>query len=99
MENIANKMDNIVISNDMLGSSDYLDAVRRTFDDLYQKEDDMRVMDLLSKTITRIDEVHAKISQRIWVTKDNEKKLIANLPEEGNYTVLMRNDDETNLSN
>lgn len=86
------------IDNNFLASWDYVLAAKRTFDDLYQMEGDEQILSLLSKTIFRLDEMSTKISQKIWVTQGDEKKLIAILPEAGNYTIRMKNDDEAHLS-
>ncbi len=98
MENKFNEMDNKVIDNGFLPTWDYLYTQRRTYDDLYQAENDKQVAGLLSKTTSRINDLIAKISQKLWVTQGDEKKLIADLPEEGNYRVLIKNDDEARLS-
>lgn len=99
MENKFNTMDNKVIDNGFLPTWDYLYTQKRTYDDLYQAENDKQIANLLSKTTFRLNDLIAKISQKLWITQGDKKKLTVNLPEGGNYKVLIKNDDEANLKN
>ncbi len=98
MGNKFKQMDSRTIDNGLLSTLDYLYTARRTYDDSYRKEDDKEIRGLLSKITYRLDDLIAKVSQKLWLTKDDNKKLIVNLPENGDYSVFMKNDDEVNLS-
>jgi hypothetical protein len=98
MENKFKEMDSRAIDNGLLSTLDYLYTERRTYDDSYRKENDKEIGGLLSKITYRLDDLIAKISQKLWLTKDDNKKLIVNLPENGDYNVLMKDDDEVSLS-
>ena len=98
MEEKFNEINNKTINNTFLTATDYLYTQIRTYDDLYQEESDKEIADLLSKITYRLNTLAAKLSQNQWVTQGDEKKLTVNLPEGGNYEMLMKNDDEISLN-
>lgn len=98
MEEKYKKFNNQKINNTFLTAADYLYTQIRTYDDLYQEENDKEIQNLLSKITYRLNALAAKLSQNLWVTENDKKKLIVNLPEGGNYGVFVKNDDEISLN-
>lgn len=97
MEIEFKKMSNKAIDNGFLATWDYLYTQKKTYDDLYQAESDEQLADLLSKITYRLNGLISKISQKLWITEGNKKKLTVNIPEKGNYRVYINNDDEANI--
>lgn len=94
---------NIQKNDTLLNVYDYLQLERRTFSDILGKSlvkeiKDERIIDLLQKSIHKIDKIIGYVTEKVWKTQDGNYRLTVLIPEDGEYSIMIKDDTTIDIS-